>query len=179
MQSQYGGVLLQTGNVDESIDLLTKGHDGLARTAESIPVPDRNERLCRALKRLIQSAETQQRPEDAAKRSVSHRIDASPANRPRQGPGVSRAFDRRFRLALSIGAFDWRFRWRFRLALSIGAFDGRGNLSMGVGTLLGCAHPAPDGAGSPALSHRAGPQQTAVLPRGEWTVHTGPDDLEA
>ena len=67
IQSQYGGIALQLGKIEEAVELLINGYEDLQRVANSIPAPYRNERLTRALERLIKLAEAEQQPEDVVR----------------------------------------------------------------------------------------------------------------
>ncbi len=65
-QSQYGGILLKLGRIEESVDLLQNGYRDLNRVANTMPALTRKMLLRRALERLIKLAEAQQRPDDLA-----------------------------------------------------------------------------------------------------------------
>ena len=62
-QSQLGGVLLELGKIEEAIHPLTEGYAGLKRVEKEIPQRLYGERLERAIRRMINLAKAQDKPE--------------------------------------------------------------------------------------------------------------------
>jgi serine/threonine protein kinase len=57
IQSRYGNALLETGNVEDSVELINNGYEGLEKTADAIPAAIRNDVLSDAIQRKIRLGE--------------------------------------------------------------------------------------------------------------------------
>lgn len=66
-QSQYGGLLLKQGNIEEASDHLRNGYKNMIRTAGTVQPSMVRDRTPRALRRLIALAEALEQPEEIEK----------------------------------------------------------------------------------------------------------------